>query len=88
MGNTYIKNAFTEDTVVPKYYFGRDTQKKEELKIKLEQVDIMTSEDEIDELYRNVVQNVKKKDFFFPEAFSNCTNLFFTGSETTEVNIR
>ena len=87
MGNTYIKNAYAEQT------FKRNDRRRREQKEKLEvifleQVDIMTTEEKVDELYRNVVQNVKDRDFFFPDAFFNCTNLFYTGSETTEENIQ
>lgn len=48
----------------------------------------MTSEAQIDELYFNVVQNVRGRDFYFPDAFNNCSNLFYTGAETTEEKIR
>ena len=87
MGNTYIKNAYAEQT------FKRNDRRSREQKDKLDvaaldQVDIMTTEQKNDELYRNVVQNVKNRDFFFPDAFFNCTNLFYTGSETTEEKIR
>ncbi len=87
MGNTYIKNANVEQTF--KHDDRRSREQKDKLDIAaLEQVDILTSEVKIDELYRNVVQNVKNRDFFFPEAFFHCTNLFYTGSETTEEKIQ
>ena len=87
MGNTYIKNAYTEEKF--KRNDRRRRQQKEKLKVnELESVDIMTSEAKIDELYQNVVQNVRNRDFFFPEAFSNCTNLLYTGPDTTEEKIK
>ena len=87
MGNTYIKNAYTEQTF--KRNDRRSRQSKEKLEVgALEQVDLLTTEEKLDTLYMNVVQNARNRDFFFPEAFFNCTNLFYTGSETTEENIK